>query len=54
MRLSCSGGAEADGEMYTVAKEEHGECVRDLARLRLKLENLLVPRYVVLRTCVFL
>lgn len=44
MRLSCSGGAEADGEMYTVAKEEHGECVRDLARLRLKLENLLVPR----------
>lgn len=49
MRISTSGGAEADGEMYNIAKEEHGECVRDLARLRLELENLLVPRYFVLR-----
>ena len=44
MQLSDSGGAETDGEMYAVAKEEYEECVQDLTKRRQELEDLLVPR----------
>lgn len=45
MRLSTSAGADADREMYEIAQEEHGECLRVLAAVQLELESLLLPRY---------
>lgn len=45
MQLSNVAGPETDREMYSIAKEEHTECVSALERLRLDLTGLLLPRY---------
>lgn len=44
MQLSNVAGPETDREMYSIAKEEHTECVSALERLRLDLTGLLLPR----------
>ena len=49
MEQSNASGAETDREMFSIAKEEHKECVSALENLRLELTSLLLPRCVVRR-----
>ncbi|CAM9560476.1 unnamed protein product [Ascophyllum nodosum] len=44
MEQSNASGAETDREMFSIAKEEHKECVSALENLRLELTSLLLPR----------
>lgn len=44
MHTTGPGGAEADREMHSIAKEEHAECAAALDELRLDLTSLLLPR----------